>query len=135
MPHSASTKTVQKSGCSKFYNNLPLLILHKNFIQNLLTFLNTPLILKIAFVIIRRLQKPHHSSKTKIIYKNKHKNLNLQKTPIRACHYYLSRTQRIQNSEFFVDLRFSPKNRHSAKRSYLSLFLVISVSVKNTPPD
>lgn len=49
--------------------------------QNLLTFFSNALILKIAFVIIRRLQKPHYSSKTKTYLPktNKHKKLNSSK--------------------------------------------------------
>ena len=53
--------------------------------QNLLTIYFNTLILKIAFVIIRRLQKPHYSSKTKISTKKQTNTKNiLQKTPIRA---------------------------------------------------
>ena len=50
-----------------------------NFIQNLLTIQNNALILKIAFVIIRRLQKPHYSSKTKIIYQKTNTNFTIKK--------------------------------------------------------
>ena len=86
----------------------PLLILYKVFMQNLLTSSPKSLILKIAFVIIRRLQKPHYSSKTKIKQKQT-KKITLR---IQARHY--SKTKRSRQKQDFGAFSFTithdPKN-------------------------
>jgi hypothetical protein len=65
---------------------------------------NKTLILKVAFVIIRRLQKPHYSSKTKIIYqKQTHIIKNSKNSDSSVSLLSLKDTAQL-NSEFFVDL-------------------------------
>ena len=59
------------------------------------------LILKIAFEIIRRFQKPHYSSnQNKNSYKNKQNTNNIKIAPVRAWHYY-SFGHGALNSELF----------------------------------
>jgi hypothetical protein len=55
----------------EFLRVSPLLKLHTDFAQNVLTSKNKKLIVKIALMIIRRLSKQHYSQKQKS-YKNKH---------------------------------------------------------------
>jgi len=87
-----------------------------------LTSIRNPLILKIAFVIIRRLQKPHYSSKTKIIYqKNKKHN---QKTPIRAWHYF---SQGHSTTEFGVFCR--PRQPIDKTRDYFFTAITIPTAI------
>lgn len=97
--------------------------------QNLLTFFSNALILKIAFVIIRRLQKPHYSSKTKTYLPktNKHKKLNSSKNSDSGVAIFISQghsttefgvfciyTALPQNGSFLCQKSFT-KSQHTQK--------------------